>query len=212
MRSIVGLLFFALGVLAGCSAPVDYRLGVPSAADFADPVPIRVADVRVGETGGTSLGPNDGPMVVLHIEPEYRDRVCTDTRFVMRRASIVSGPLHLEMIPGQGEPVLPGHYFDVERFDPMGQARDWIGDVMGSVRDAKVEDRLLALRERIDAAVAAGRDRWAEEQPALEADLQDLVGEVESDSEHAAAELRRWFDEAVEDAERSVRGSGDVAQ
>ena len=204
MRSFfLPLALGALALTAG-SAPVDYPLGVPSASEFAEPVPIRVDDVQVGLTGGTSLGPEDRPMVVLHVDPEHRERVCTDTEFVLRRERLGTGELFVEMIPGQGRPVLPGHFFVARRADLVGQARDWWDEMIDLTEDGAVQDRLVALRERVDAAIAAGRDRWAEERPRLEREVEELLAEVEQDSERAAEDLRRWFDDMVERAEQAA--------
>ena len=194
--------------VVGCAGDFEVRLGVPSASEFADPVPVRVADVPIGTTGATELGPDDRPEVTLRIRPEYRDRIREDTEFVLRRERFGTGPLYVEVIPGEGERVASGHHFTARGADLTSQARELWRDLVAEVDDARLRERMQSLRDRIDDAVEAGQEEWAARRPELEAESKALLERLQQDGSQAADDLRRWFDETVEQAEEAVAGRG----
>lgn len=191
-------LAFALGLailLAGCSNDHRIQIGVPSARDFEEPVPLLIADVQIGITGETGLGPDDRPMVEARIDHAYADRITRQTEFVIRRKNLGLGERYIEVVPGPGAPVPAGHHF-VARSGTLGaEAQAWWADLMERTRDPELEARLVRLQARFDDMVAATRENWDRERPELEAEARQILTRLEEESTEAAADFRRWLDE-----------------
>ena len=193
-------------VLSGCGGDFEVRLGVPSASDFADPVPVRVADVQIGTTAETGLGPDDRPVVTLRIDPAHRDRLREDTVFVLERERFGTGPLYVKAIPGEGEPVGRGHWYEARSTSLTDQARQLWRRILDDADGGRIRERMDELSAEIDSAAASGRERWQEVRPRLEARAEELVAQVREESVEASESLRRWFENALDEAERTVEG------
>lgn len=191
-------------LLGGCSRDLEVQIGVPAARDFESPVPVMIADVQIGLTGKTGLGPDDRPMVIARIDAQYKDRITRQTEFVIRRKNLGLGPRVLDVIPGNGAPAPTGHHFVARVDSPAADAQAWWNDLLERTRDPELDARLERLRDRFTDMVDASRENWEEARPELEAESRQILEKLGEESTDAAAELRRWLDEQWKAKERRV--------
>lgn len=196
-RNCCAVLLVALGLAltsSGCAREQEIQIGVPAARDFESSAPLMIADVQIGATGKTGLGPDNQPMVVALIRAEYKDRITRNTEFVIRRKNLGLGARYIEVIPGDGAPVAAGHHFVARSGSLSAEAQAWWNTMLERTRDPELEARMVRLRDRFDDMVAASRENWERERPALEAEARQILDQLGTESADTAADFRRWLD------------------
>lgn len=189
-------------LLGGCSRDLEVQIGVPAARDFETPVALMIADVQIGISGETGLGPDDRPMVIAHIDAQYKDRITRQTEFVIRRKNFGLGPRIIDVIPGNGAPAPAGHHFVARTDTPAADAQAWWNALLERTRDPELEARLERLRDRFTDMVDASRENWEAARPELEAESRQILDRLGEESTEAASEFRRWLDEQWKARER----------
>lgn len=196
------LLLCVLPLLVACSSDLRIEIGVPAARDFAQPVPLMVADVQIGTTAETGLGADDRPMVVAYVDAKYKDRITRQTEFVLRRKNLGFGPRYIEVVPGNGAPVKSGHRFDARAGDPSSEAQARWNEFLERTRDPALQARMERLRARFAEMVEATQENWERERPAIEAEAKAILDQLGEESSAAARDFERWVDETIRSQER----------
>lgn len=199
------MLTLVLFLGAGCNSddrPLTIKIIVDNASDLREGDDVRIAKLKVGEVRGFDFTQDNRIATIVEIQPQYRDRITTDSLHRIKREGLLSKSRYVEITPGTGDPVADDAVFyaqdDVDEL--KRHAKNLWDRVKAKAEDPETQEKLRQFGEEAKKAAESGLEEWEKQRPELEAKARELIEKAEDSeaTEKLKQELGKFLNQMEE--------------